>query len=85
MTDSFVPQYPAGLPIGDGWVATVPVEPIHFPFDGSVVCTAPVGNADLARTAVDEAVALRSTVARLASHQRRDWLKRTHARQLVRV
>jgi acyl-CoA reductase-like NAD-dependent aldehyde dehydrogenase len=80
MTDSFVPQYPAGLPIGDGWVATVPVEPIHFPFDGSVVCAAPVGNADLARTAVDEAVALRSTVARLASHQRRDWLKRTHAR-----
>jgi len=75
----FTPSFPSGLPIGDVWVET-PTEPIHFPFDGQVVTLAPVGSVDLATRAVDEAVALRKVVARLAAHQRRDWLKRTHVR-----
>ena len=77
---AFVPPYPAGLPIGDSWVATPTTEPIVFPFDGSTVAMAPVGTVDLARRAVDEAVALRRPMAALASHQRREWLKRTHAK-----
>jgi acyl-CoA reductase-like NAD-dependent aldehyde dehydrogenase len=79
---AFKPTYPAGLPVGDSWVHDVAVEPIHFPYDGSVVAMAPVGTVELARQAVDNAVALRSTVAKLASHQRREWLKQTYARIL---
>ena len=47
-------EYPDGLPVGAGWVSTVDVEEIVFPFDGSVVGTAPVGTPSLARRAVDE-------------------------------
>lgn len=80
MTASFTPPYPAGLPVGHGWVETSAVEPIHFPFDGSRVAMSPVGSVELARRAIDEAVALRGAAGTLASHRRRDWLKRTHAR-----
>jgi acyl-CoA reductase-like NAD-dependent aldehyde dehydrogenase len=57
-------------------------EPILFPFDGSVVAQAPVGSVKHATLAIDEAVSLRKTVAGLASHQRREWLKRTHTKLL---
>lgn len=77
---AFVPPYPHGLPVGDGWVTSCAEEAVTFPFDGSVVAMAPVGTIELARQALDEAVALRGAVASLASHQRREWLKRTHAR-----
>ena len=80
MMSAFTPPYPAGLPIGDGWISTPTTEPIVFPYDGSAVAMAPVGTVELAQRAVDEAVALRRAVAALASHQRREWLKRTHAR-----
>ncbi|OZM72570.1 aldehyde dehydrogenase [Amycolatopsis antarctica] len=67
----FEAPYPAGLPIGDGWVTVETHEPVRFPFDGSIVAQAPVGNADLARRAVDEAVAAAKEVAALPSHVRR--------------
>ena len=62
---------PAGLPVGDGWVATAGTEPVRFPYDGSVVADAPVGTPDLARAAVDAAVAARPAMAGMPAHARR--------------
>jgi acyl-CoA reductase-like NAD-dependent aldehyde dehydrogenase len=67
-------DYPDGLPVGAGWVSTVDVEEIVFPYDGSVVGTAPVGTPSLARRAVDEAVAVARDVAALPSRVRRALL-----------
>ncbi|GAB2762827.1 acyl-CoA reductase-like NAD-dependent aldehyde dehydrogenase [Amycolatopsis magusensis] len=64
-------RYPDGLPIGTGWVSTSDTEPVRFPFDGSVVAHAPVGTAELARRALDEAVAIAPEVAALPSRTRR--------------
>ncbi|TDU83133.1 acyl-CoA reductase-like NAD-dependent aldehyde dehydrogenase [Kribbella voronezhensis] len=68
-------ENPEGLPIGAGWVATPTTEPIHFPYDGSLVSEASVGTADLARQALDHAVAARDQVGRLPSHVRRAALQ----------
>lgn len=76
----FEAPYPAGLPIGDGWVPA-PTAPVRFPYDGSPVAPAPVGDAVLARTALDAAVAAAETVARLPSHVRRAAL--LHARDAL--
>jgi len=67
----FETPYPAGLPIGAGWVAVDEREPVRFPYDGSVVAEAPIGDEALARRAVDEAVAVVREVAALPSHVRR--------------
>ncbi|OXM71283.1 aldehyde dehydrogenase family protein [Amycolatopsis vastitatis] len=67
-------EYPDGLPVGAGWVSTVDVEEIVFPYDGSVVGTAPVGTPSLATRAVDEAVAVAREVASLPSRVRRALL-----------
>ncbi|MGC7093167.1 aldehyde dehydrogenase family protein [Amycolatopsis lurida] len=64
-------RYPDGLPIGTGWVSTSDTEPVRFPFDGSVVAQAPVGTAELAARALDEAVAVAPAVAALPSRTRR--------------
>ncbi|MDI5976894.1 aldehyde dehydrogenase family protein [Amycolatopsis magusensis] len=64
-------RYPDGLPIGTGWVSTSDTEPVRFPFDGSVVAQAPVGTAELARRALDEAVTIAPEVAALPSRTRR--------------
>ncbi|GHG04790.1 MULTISPECIES: aldehyde dehydrogenase family protein [Amycolatopsis] len=69
-----MPDHPGGLPIGAGWVSTVDTEEIVFPYDGSVVGTAPVGTPSLARRAVDEAVAVAREVASLPSRVRRSLL-----------
>jgi acyl-CoA reductase-like NAD-dependent aldehyde dehydrogenase len=69
-----MPDYPDGLPVGDGWVSTVDVGEIVFPYDGSVVGTAPLGTPELARRAVDEAVAVAREVASLPSRTRRKLL-----------
>lgn len=66
--------WPAGLPIGRDWVAAPTEQVVRFPFDGSVVATAPVGETVLAREAVDCAVAARAKVARLSTGQRRSVL-----------
>lgn len=69
-----MPDYPDGLPIGPGWVSTVDTAEVVFPYDGSVVGKAPVGTAELASRAVDEAVAVAREVAALPSRTRRTLL-----------
>ncbi|MGV9300104.1 aldehyde dehydrogenase family protein [Amycolatopsis sp. NPDC003676] len=69
-----MPDYPDGLPIGPGWVSTVDTADVVFPYDGSVIGTAPVGTAALAARAVDEAVAVAREVASLPSRARRSLL-----------
>ncbi|SFP87753.1 Acyl-CoA reductase [Amycolatopsis arida] len=67
----FDPPYPAGLPVGPGWLPAERTEPVLFPYDGGVVAPAPVGTAEQATAAVDAAVAVRSRVAALPSRVRR--------------
>lgn len=67
----FTPEFPEGLPIGDGWVEAPYSTEIRFPFNGSVVASSPVGNVELAQRAVEQALALKDTVGRLPSHVRR--------------
>ncbi|WP_409461857.1 aldehyde dehydrogenase family protein [Amycolatopsis sp. GA6-003] len=69
-----MPDYPDGLPIGPGWVSTVDTADVVFPYDGSVIGTAPVGTASLASRAIDEAVAVARDVASLPSRTRRTLL-----------
>ncbi|GAA0471738.1 aldehyde dehydrogenase family protein [Streptomyces olivaceiscleroticus] len=64
-------RFPGGLPIGDGWVPAPRTEPVVFPYDGSEIARAPVGDEALARQAVDHAAALRKDVGRLPSRIRR--------------
>ncbi|HET8601723.1 MAG TPA: aldehyde dehydrogenase family protein, partial [Segeticoccus sp.] len=75
----FTPPYPAGLPVGAGWVSETAYEPVRFPYDGSLVAQAPVGDAELAGRALDEALAVREQVANLPSHVRRAALLGAHA------
>lgn len=70
--------YPPGLPIGPGWVSTTDTSEVRFPYDGTVVAEAPVGTPELARRAVDEAVAVRKEVAALPAWTRRDILLEVH-------
>ncbi|MFB9932236.1 aldehyde dehydrogenase family protein [Amycolatopsis halotolerans] len=69
-----MPDYPDGLPIGPGWVSTVDIADVVFPYDGSVIGTAPAGTAALASRAIDEAVAVAREVASLPSRTRRTLL-----------
>ncbi|NQV97120.1 MAG: aldehyde dehydrogenase family protein, partial [Acidimicrobiaceae bacterium] len=73
----FTPTYPAGLPIGDGWVPTPDESQILFPFTGEMVSTAPLGTKQLAIAAIDAALGVRKTVGNMASRTRREWLKQT--------
>ncbi|WP_445521086.1 aldehyde dehydrogenase family protein [Streptomyces sp. NEAU-174] len=73
-----VGQFPEGLPIGDRWVAAPAAEDVRFPYDGTLVARAPVGDTALARRALDAAVAVRERVGRLPSHTRRAALLATH-------
>ncbi len=77
-TVSLVEQIPEGLPVGEGWEPPASREEIRFPYDGSLVASAPVGDEALARRAVDEAVAVRDSVGRLPSHVRRAALVTAH-------
>jgi acyl-CoA reductase-like NAD-dependent aldehyde dehydrogenase len=64
-------NFPAGLPIGDSWVSAPSTAPVLFPYDGSVVAEAPVGDVALAQQALENALSIRSEVGRLPSHVRR--------------
>jgi len=75
----FTPQWPDGLPVGDEWVPAPQRADIRFPYDGSLVASAPVGDAATAGRALDRAVALRDAVGRLPSHVRRAALSGAHA------
>lgn len=80
MTDPlFTPSWPDGLPVGDGWVTGLPTAEIRFPYAGSLVARAPVGDELLAARALDEALAVRDEVGRLPSHVRRAALFGAHA------
>lgn len=69
-----MPEYPEGLPIGAGWVSVSDASDVVFPYDGSVIGSAPVGTPDLATRAIDEAVAVAHEVAALPSRTRRQLL-----------
>jgi acyl-CoA reductase-like NAD-dependent aldehyde dehydrogenase len=79
MTALFVPQWPDGLPIGDSWVPAPATSDVHFPYDGSLVAAAPLGDVANARAALDHAASIREDVGRLPSHVRREALAATHA------
>ncbi|WP_433159757.1 aldehyde dehydrogenase family protein [Kribbella sp. CA-247076] len=72
-------KYPAGLPIGETWVDAPSTEPVIFPYDGTTVTDAPVGDVELARQALDHALAVREVVGRLPSYVRRKALQSVHA------
>ena len=78
VSGQFTPQWPDGLPVGDEWVPAPQRADIRFPYDGSLVASAPVGDAATARRALDHAVALRDSVSRLPSHVRRAALSGAH-------
>ncbi|MFD7292128.1 aldehyde dehydrogenase family protein [Streptomyces sp. NPDC059897] len=71
-------EFPAGLPVGDSWLPTPTTDDVRFPYDGSVIGRAPVGDTALARRALDEAVAVRTQVGALPSHVRGSALHGTH-------
>ncbi|WP_079153331.1 aldehyde dehydrogenase family protein [Streptomyces malaysiensis] len=71
-------EFPEGLPIGDHWVEAPATEDIRFPYDGTVLARAPVGDTGLARQALDAALASREQVGRLPSHIRRAALLAAH-------
>jgi len=75
----FAPQFPAGLPVGAAWVPAPKTAPIEFPYDGSEVAQAPVGDTALASQAVQEALVVREATGRLPSHVRRAALLGAHA------
>ena len=80
--DDDVRPVPGALPIGHGWRPAAQQSEICFPYDGSVVATAPVGDVEAAAEALTAAAAARSTAAALTSGQRMsvltavaDWIK----------
>jgi acyl-CoA reductase-like NAD-dependent aldehyde dehydrogenase len=74
----FEKEFPDGLPVGEVWEPAPRTEEVRFPYDGTLVGTAPVGDADMATRAVDAAVAVRDAVGRLPSHVRRAALLTAH-------
>ncbi|GAA0535678.1 aldehyde dehydrogenase [Saccharopolyspora subtropica] len=71
-------EFPEGLPIGESWEPAPRMAAVRFPYDGSVVAHAPVGDVAAARRALDAALAVRDAVGRLPSHVRREALLATH-------
>ncbi|MEV8015763.1 aldehyde dehydrogenase family protein [Streptomyces sp. NPDC086554] len=67
-------NHPEGLPVGDGSAAAPRRRAVCFPFDGSEIGTAPVGDAELAARAVEHAAAIRGQVGRLTAGVRRQVL-----------
>ncbi|MEV8318664.1 aldehyde dehydrogenase family protein [Streptomyces sp. NPDC059900] len=65
---------PEGLPVGDGWVAAPAGKAVLFPYDGTEIAVAPVGDADLAGRAVGHAAAIRVRVGGLSAGVRRKVL-----------
>ncbi|MDQ3617075.1 MAG: aldehyde dehydrogenase family protein [Actinomycetota bacterium] len=82
--DEFVQQFPDGLPVGDSWVPTRATEQVTFPYDGSLVSQAPLGDVELAARAVEAALEVRDAASRMPSHVRRTALFGAHAALLDR-
>lgn len=66
--------HPDGLPVGDGLAVAPDRRAVRFPYDGSEIGTAPVGDAELAARAVEHAAAIRGQVGRLTAGVRRQVL-----------
>ncbi|MET9859284.1 aldehyde dehydrogenase family protein [Streptomyces smyrnaeus] len=64
-------EFPEGLPVGESWPTAPERRLVTFPYDGSPVARAPVGDPTLARRAVEHAAALRRTVGALPTRTRR--------------
>ncbi|MBO8196961.1 aldehyde dehydrogenase family protein [Streptomyces smyrnaeus] len=64
-------EFPEGLPVGGSWSAAPEHQLVTFPYDGSPVARAPVGDPALARRAVEHAAALRRTAGALPTRTRR--------------
>ena len=71
----FGARVPDGLPIGADWAPVDTHEVVTFPYDGSEIAQAPVGDVGLARRAIDEALFVRGQVGRLPSYVRREALQ----------
>lgn len=69
---------PSKLPIGAGWAEPAAREDVRFPYDGSIVGSAPVGDIGLARRALDAAVAVADEIAAVPSRRRYDLLMAVH-------
>lgn len=79
MSDNhFRSPYPDGLPIGPDWLPAPASNDVVFPYDGSLVATAPVADAVLAAQALDQAAAIAATVGRVSSADRRAALDAVH-------
>ncbi|KUO16412.1 aldehyde dehydrogenase family protein [Streptomyces dysideae] len=70
--------YPSGLPVGAGWVDTPATGDVVFPYDGSFVAAAPLGDVELVEQALESAAAAKDEVAALPTHVRRAALLRAH-------
>jgi acyl-CoA reductase-like NAD-dependent aldehyde dehydrogenase len=70
--------FPDGLPIGNGWHQVTEHAPVLFPYDGSEIAQAPIGNVSLAEQALDHALLIKNDVGRLPSHVRRSALQQVH-------
>ncbi|PRZ44184.1 acyl-CoA reductase-like NAD-dependent aldehyde dehydrogenase [Antricoccus suffuscus] len=71
-------KFPLELAIGNKWVPVKESADITFPYDGSVIAKTPVGNARLAKEAVEQAVSIRAEMAAMPSHARRKALMDTY-------
>ncbi|MFF8645741.1 aldehyde dehydrogenase family protein [Streptomyces sp. NPDC015345] len=71
---AYAPRPPDGLPVGDMWVPAPGHRAVVFPYDGSEIARAPVGDETLARQAVEHAAGLRKPVGALPAHTRRQVL-----------
>lgn len=68
---------PKGLPVGSDWVADgVQWDDVLFPYDGSLVATAPVGTVEIAKRALESALKVQPTMAQLSGLRRRRVLQR---------
>jgi acyl-CoA reductase-like NAD-dependent aldehyde dehydrogenase len=76
-------KFPAGLPIGESWIEAPATAPVIFPYDGTPVAQAPVGDVAIAEAALDNALAVRETVGRLPSYVRRKVLQSLHSAMLA--
>lgn len=71
-------DYPAGLPLGDAWRTDTDTTEILFPYDGTPVATAPVGDVAHAQTALAAGAESVRQARRLTSAQRKAILLEIH-------
>ncbi|MBF6670601.1 MULTISPECIES: aldehyde dehydrogenase family protein [Glutamicibacter] len=80
MVSTYLNAYPEGLPIGGHWVPCEDSADIVFPFDSSLIASAPVGTVDHAAQALDAAEQVADEVEGLSTGTRRSILCSVHDR-----